>query len=304
MGLAVRVSELALATRHGVVLLADSPRQAREYPPEAPGGYDALYLPRVMYRTCDLLVHDVAFGEDNCLWIVNTRFSCLATLSRRFSFEPRWHPPFITELTPEDRCHLNGIVLQAGQPKFVTALGETDAPGAWRANKATGGVLIDVPSNETVLRGLCMPHSPRWHDGMLWFLDSGKGQLCVIQPGDSNATVVTELPGYLRGLCFAGMYALIGLSLIREKHTFGGLPIGEDNERLRCGVAVVDLRTGQMCGFLEFASGCEEIYEVQFLPSVRCGMILNLEDPVSGQAITAPQFAYWMRLRDPEETMT
>lgn len=293
MGLASCANQLALATRQGVVLLADSPQQAAEY---RPGSYDTLYLPRASYYTCDLLIHDVAYGEDDQLWIVNTRFSCLATLSRTFSFEPRWQPLFISELAPEDRCHLNGVAMDAGQPKFVTALGETNEPDGWRASKGTGGVVIDVQSGETVLQGLCMPHSPRWHDGMLWFLDSGKGNLCVVQPGHSQVTVVCTLPGYLRGLCFVGMYALIGLSLIREKHTFGGVPIGEDTN-LHCGVAVVDLRTGKMCGLLNFTSGCEEIYEVQFLPNVRRCMILNTEDPVTRQAISAPGFAYWMRPR-------
>jgi uncharacterized protein (TIGR03032 family) len=254
MGLAVRDNEMALVTRDSVVLLADSPHQAAEYPPGQPAGYDSLYLPRASYYTCPLQIHDVAFGAGDELWIVNTRFSCLATLSRRHSFQPRWQPPFITELVPEDRCHLNGVAMDAGQPKFVSALGETNTAEGWRANKAGGGVLIDVATGETVVRDLCMPHSPRWHDGMLWFLDSGRGQLCVLQPGDTKPTVVCTLPGYARGLCFVGMHALIGLSLIRETNTFGGMPIGEDNAQLHCAVAVVDLTTGQMTGMMKCSS--------------------------------------------------
>ncbi len=297
MGMALQADQLAVVTRQGVVLLANSPHQARTYPPDKPAGYDALFLPRAVYRTCDLLIHDVAFGSGDELWVVNTRFSCLATLSRRFSFQPQWQPPFIDQLAPEDRCHLNGLAMDSGKPKYVTALGETNDEKGWRPNKATGGVVIDVASGETFLRGLCMPHSPRWHDGMLWYLNSGQGQLCVVQPGQSKPTVVCTLPGYLRGLSFVGMHALIGMGLIREKHTFGGLPIGEDNTNLHCGVAVVDLTTGEMTGMLKFTSGCEEIYEVGFVPGVRRGMILNTKDPVSQQAITAPEFAYWMRKR-------
>src|SRR5205085_2915823 len=81
---------------------------------------------------------------------------------------PRWRPPFITALAAEDRCHLNGLGVVEGQPKYVTALGETDAAGGWRADKPQGGCLIDVPSGEVISRGLSMPHSPRWHDGRLW----------------------------------------------------------------------------------------------------------------------------------------
>jgi hypothetical protein len=34
-----------------------------------------------------------------------------------------------------------------GQPKYVTALGEPDAPQGWCANKAQGGCLIEVESS-------------------------------------------------------------------------------------------------------------------------------------------------------------
>lgn len=295
MGLATRQHEIAVVTRDSVVLLANSPLQAKEYPPDQPAGYDSLYLPRVTYYTCPLQCHDVAFGDDDELWIVNTRFSCLATLSRRFSFQPRWQPPFIEQLTPEDRCHLNGVAMDNGRPKFVSALGQSNTPEGWRSGRAGGGVIIDVASGETMLRGLCMPHSPRWHDGMLWFLDSGRGQLCVVQPGHSKPTTVCSLPGYTRGLSFVEMNAVIGMSLIRETSTFGGLPIGEDNSRLTCGIAVVDLATGQITGQLNFSSGFEEIYEVQFLPRVRRGMMLGLNNPESQHAIVAPEFGYWIR---------
>jgi uncharacterized protein (TIGR03032 family) len=188
--------------------------------------------------------------------------------------------------------------MAAGQPKFVSALGETNSAEGWRENKAGGGVLIDVATGETVVRDLCMPHSPRWHDGMLWFLDSGRGQLCVLQAGDTKPTVVCTLPGYARGLCFVGMHALVGLSLIRETNTFGGMPIGEGNTQLHCAVAVVDLRTGQMTGILKFTSAFEEIYDVQFLPGAQRCMLLRPDDPHSPHAISAPDFGYWMTPRD------
>ena len=43
------------------------------------------------------------------------------------------------------------------EPRYVTALGETDVAGGWREHKADGGVLIDVATNETLLSGLSMP---------------------------------------------------------------------------------------------------------------------------------------------------
>ncbi len=291
---------LGLVTRQSVMVLANSPSQAAEYPRECPAGHDALFLPRTCYWTSDLLIHDIAFAGDE-LWIVNTRFSCLATLSHRHSFVPRWQPPFISALTPEDRCHLNGLALDGGRARFVTALGRSDTAEGWRPTRTSGGVVIDVESGQIVLDGLCMPHSPRWHDGMLWYLDSGRGHLCVVQPGETRPTVVCGVLGYLRGLSFVGMHAVIGLSLIRESRTFGGLPIGESGEELHCGVAVVDLRTGRLTGIFDFTGGCEEIYDVRFLPGIRHPAILNANDPLCSQAITTPDFAYWMHSRTTAE---
>jgi uncharacterized protein (TIGR03032 family) len=291
---------MALATRHEVVLLANAPLLAHDYLETQPGRYDALYLPRAAYYTGDLNVHDVAYGKDGDteagLWVVNSRFSCLSSLSREHSFVPRWKPPFVSEIVPEDRCHLNGLAMVDGKPGYVTALGETDAVGGWRENKASGGVIVHVDTNQVVLRGLSMPHSPRWYDGRLWVLNSGAGELWVVDPRKGGHDVVCALPGYLRGLCFVGgAYAVVGLCQIREKHIFGGLPVQQRHPKLLCGVGVIDLRTGKQVAMLEFTSGCQELYDVQFLPGVRRPMILNLEREAARQAFTAPEFSYWLR---------
>jgi uncharacterized protein (TIGR03032 family) len=294
MGLDLDGPRMLLATHHQVIELANAPLLAYEFLEGQPGRYDALYLPRVTHDTGDLNVHDVAFGADG-LWLVNTRFSCLCGPSRDYSFIPRWRPPFLTEVVPEDRCHLNGLAMESGRPRFVTALGETDVVGGWRERKADGGVVIDVPSGEVVLRGLCMPHSPRLHDGSLWVLNSGRGELWRIDRESLRHEVVCTLPGYLRGLCFVGSVALVGLSTIREKHIFGGLAVQERSPRLHCGVAIVDVRTRRQLGLFEFTEGCTELFDVRFLPDVRRPMILSAEKEVTRQAVTTPEFAYWLR---------
>jgi uncharacterized protein (TIGR03032 family) len=98
----------------------------------------------------------------SCGW-VNTRFGCLCTLDAEHSFYPRWRPPFVTAYAPEDRCHLNGLAMVDGRPRYVTALGETDTAGGWRANKRNGGISMDIKTNAVLLHGLSMPHSPRWY---------------------------------------------------------------------------------------------------------------------------------------------
>ena len=217
--------------------------------------------------TGDIRVHDLAFAGGE-LWLVNTRFSCLATLDDTFSFVPRWRPPFVSALAPEDRCHLNGVAIVDDAPRFVTALGTTDEPGGWRANKNEGGVLLDVDSGEIVVSGLCMPHSPRWHEDRLWILESGRGALGVVDLDDGTVETVAQLPGFTRGLAFAGPFAFVGLSQVRE-HIFEGLPLTEEGVARTSGVWVVDTRNGEVAAFLRFEGNVREVYEVAVLEGIR-----------------------------------
>jgi uncharacterized protein (TIGR03032 family) len=295
LGMVVQDGRLVLATRDDVWVFANAPGLAPGYPGQEPGRYDALYLPRTTYHTGDLHTHDLGLSPNGDIIIVACRFSCLARLSGDFSFVPVWKPPFISDLVPEDRCHLNGLAMRDARPRYVTALGTTDTAGAWRERKATGGVVLDVETNEILLDGLSMPHSPRWHQDRLWLLNSGEGQLLTLDPSTKRTEVVCELPGYLRGLCFVGGHAIIGLCKIREKHIFGGLPVQQRNDKLRCGLAVVDLQSGQEVAMFEFTGGCEEIYDIQFLPGIYRPTILNLDRPVVRDALTNPESSFWLR---------
>lgn len=292
MGMDISGRKLVLATRNNITVHANDPVLAMNY--RQPGQYDALYLPKVSWHTGDLNVHDVAFaGED--IWLVNTRFSCLSLLSEEYTFIPKWRPAFVSDTVPEDRCHLNGLAIVEGRPHYVTCLGETDAPGGWRDNKASGGVIIDIDSDEIILRGLAMPHSPRYFSGQLYVLNSGAGQLLRVNVDDGSHDVVCELQGYLRGLSFIDHFAIVGLCKIRESNIFGGMPVQDRFDELICGVAVVDLKTGQQVGIFEFTSGCEEIFDIRFLQGTMRPNIFNTEKPETLQAFNAPEFSYWLR---------
>lgn len=296
MGFDLKDGQLALAGRRDITLFHNCPVLARHYKHDQPGRYDALWLPRTVYRTGELHAHDVSFAGDGTLWFVNTRFSCLATVSDRFNFKPLWRPAFVSDYAAEDRCHLNGLCMKDGEPAYVTALGTTDRAGGWRDNKATGGVVIDVKTNDIVLDGLAMPHSPRWHDGKLWLVNSGAGQLLCVDPASGQAEVVAEFPGYLRGLTFVGSTALVGLCKAREDKIFGGMPIDARRDELRCGVALLDLATRRQTGFFEFIDGCTELYDLRFLPGIRRPNILAVGAEASEQAMTGePDVYYWLR---------
>ena len=262
MGMARDGSLLAIGTGQGVWVYQNQPAVTAKLEPK--GVHDACYLPRTQHITGDIRIHDVAFSGGD-LWIVNTRFSCLSTLDGVHSFVPRWRPPFISGLSPEDRCHLNGIALIDGEVRLASALGTTDTAGGWREHKADGGVLMEVPSGEFVARGLSMPHSPRVHRGKLWILESGHGSLATVDLDTGDVETVAHLPGFTRGLAFSGPYAFIGLSQVRE-HLFGGLPLTEHLTQRVCGVWVVDTRSGEIVAFLRFEGQVQEIYDIQLMP--------------------------------------
>lgn len=288
MGLAVKPDAIAVAARAQVWSLPTAPELAAHVEPA--GRFDACFLTRSSHYTGEVQAHELAWAGDE-LWLVNTAFGCLCTLDGKHSFVPRWRPPFLTALAAEDRCHLNGVAVADGAPRYVTALAETDTAQGWRANKATSGCLIDVASGQTVARGFAMPHSPRVHRGRIWILHSGAGQLVLVDPRNGKAETVAELPGYTRGLAFYDGFAFVGLSKIRETSTFGGMPIAERRPELKCGIGVVDLGTGRLIAHLEFVTGVEEIFDVQVVPGSRCPALSGPYASLDGAAPiwTVPQ---------------
>jgi len=190
------------------------------------------------------------------------------------SFVPRWRPPFVTALAPEDRCHLNGLGLVPDDHgrlavRYVTALAATDTPQGWRAHKKDGGVVVEVSTGRILARGLSMPHSPRWLRDRLWLLESGKGGLGFLEPS-GRYECLAELPGFTRGLDFHGHLAFVGLSQVRESAVFSGIPIAERALAERnCGVWVVDVRSGKTVAFLRFEDAVQEVFAVAVLPGLR-----------------------------------
>ncbi len=226
------------------------------------------------------------------LWFVNTRFSCLCTRSAEHSFSPQWRPSFISAYAPQDRCHLNGLGMVDGRPKYVTALGESDEPAGWRDNKKSGGILMDVPSGEIIARGLSMPHSPRFYNGQLWVLNSGEGGIGIVDPATGKYEQVAELPGFTRGLSFYGRYAFIGLSQVRESAIFSGIRIAERPEEERwSGVAVVDITTGQTVAWLRFEDAVQEVFAVGILPGRVWPDLINDDPELLGSTWVLPDEA-------------
>ena len=253
-------------------------------------GYDRLYVPQIGYTTGDLDIHDIALNSEGKVIFVNTLFSCLATVSQQHSFIPLWQPAFISKLAAEDRCHLNGLAMENGHPRYVTAMAQTDVADGWRDRRRDGGCIIDVANNEVIVSGLSMPHSPRVYKNRLWVLNSGTGYWGTVDLKQNKFEPLTFCPGYLRGMAFIDRFAIVGLSKPRENKTFSGLPLDDNlqakNAEARCGLMVIDINTGDIVHWLRITGIIQELYDVAVLPGVERPMALGFKSEEIRRTIT------------------
>lgn len=277
--------DLAVASRTAIVRYRDvlTPGQRINHI------FDACYVPRTQHLTGELDAHDLAIDGDGRVVFVNTRFNCLATLSDTHSFAEIWRPHFISALVDEDRCHLNGLAMADGRPAFVTAVSRSDTIDGWRDRRADGGVVIDVETDEVICTGLSMPHSPRVHNGELWLLNSGTGELGVVGY-DGQFEPRVFCPGFVRGLAFHGDLAFVGLSKPRYQR-FEGLALearleAADSEPW-CGIQVIDLTRGTCVDWFRIDGLVTELYDVAVVAGRTCPMTVSLSSPEASSFITS-----------------
>ena len=126
-----------------------------------------------------------------------------------------------------------------------------------------------------------MPHSPRLYRGRVWLLNSGAGMVGSVDPAGGSFEPLTICPGYLRGLALWGDYAVVGLSQPRQDKTFGGLAFDDELARrgavARCGLQVIELRSGDVAHWLRIEGMVREQYDVVVLPGVSRPMALGFK---------------------------
>lgn len=234
-------------------------------------GFDAVYAPRFSWITGDLDIHTIikAAGHEDPLF-VNTLFSCIARPSQKDSFVPLWQPPFISKLAPEDRCHLNGLTLRQGVPRYVSAVSRTDSYEAWRDHRKDGGIVMDIQNNDVICEGLSMPHNPHWHNDNLYLLQAGTGEFGIVDLEHGGFVPKLFIPGYLRGLEVIENYAILGVSQPRHNKTFSGLELDDNLEQHGmdpvCGLVIIDLIENRIIHGLWFEGIISEVYDVAVLP--------------------------------------
>jgi len=291
MGIALKGNKLAVACMHDTFILAHDPRLAPHYPRQ-PGVYDTMFMPHRHYYSGTVHMHDIGWCDNGDLIGVNTLFSCLCRINGDHSFEPVWQPPFITQLAPEDRCHLNGMAMVNGKPKYVTAFGATNEKDTWRKNKYKAGIIIDVDSGEIVAEGLPMPHTPRVFDGELYVLFSANGELARVDVNTGTYEVVKKFDGYVRGMDKIGDYLFVCMSRIRQTHTFNDSEYAKRRD-YQAGFEMIHLPTGGTISHLKFLRSCDEIYDICVLPGLKRPGMVGIMDGNYRMALTLPDAVFW-----------
>lgn len=256
--------------------------------------YDRVFIPQSSFVTGDLDIHDIAVDDQGRVIFVNTLFSCLATVSHTHSFSPMWVPPFISKLSAEDRCHLNGMAMVNNKPGYVSTVSQSDMADSWRDHRLEGGCILEVSSGEIVCQGLSMPHSPRFYNNRLWVLNSGYGEFGYVDLNRGKFNPISFCPGYLRGLAFHNHYAIAGLSQPRHNQSFSGLPLDKILEKKqatpRCGLYIIDLNTGDIVHWLKIEGIVTELYDVAVLPNIKCPMAIGIVKDEIRRIISCDEF--------------
>ncbi len=242
--------------------------------------FDASYIPKWLDNISDIDCHDIVEDENNNVFFVSAQFGCVCQRSDTHSFKVYWQPPWISKVAAEDRCHLNGLCLRDGVPRYVTAIAQTDVRSGWRENRESSGLVYDIIDNSIVCDNLSMPHSPRWYNNQLWILESGTGYFGRITDNVFKKEVFIQ--GFLRGLSFIGKYALIGSSLDRHEKVFQDIQLGKNLKdkqiSAKCGVFIVNLDTMDVVHNLIIDNPIKEIYDVVALKGITRPVLESIND--------------------------
>lgn len=257
---------------------------------------DACFISRSVHYSGMINIHDIDWGDEG-LWVVNSSFSCLCTIEPDHSFIPRWKPHFISELKPEDRCHLNGMTLKDGKPAYVTTFSQEDKAGMWRTKDGKfNGTLIAVASNEILLDGLAMPHSPRWYNDKVYFCNSGHGHICSYEPDTKTSEILAGVPGFTRGMDFYGPIMFVGLSKVREGDVTRPAPLAQKYDETFSGIWLMNINDESIIAssgknnaatpentreiaHLKFTGNVDQIYDIAVIPNCNYPEIIEPSHP-------------------------
>ena len=124
-------------------------------------------------------VEDLTFAGPRIL-LATAGLGCVE-LADDHRLRPIWRPPAGQRLT--------GVAIVGDHLAYATV----DA-----------GCVVDIASGEIVAGDLSDPCAPRWHEGQLWLLESGRRRLCEIEIATGARRAAAELPGVPNGARLGG----------------------------------------------------------------------------------------------------
>ena len=292
MGIAIEENRIAVASLDEISFFTFNDHVIQSIQPNHEN-LDRMYLYRASYNTSSLDIHDIDFDQTG-LWGVNTLFSCLCKFTLAYNFSPRWKPHFITEVTPEDRCHLNGLALENGSPKYVSALSSTNVKGGWRKDIMNTGIIMDVEKNEILCNGLGMPHSPRIINGELYFLESARGKLFKWNTEKKQKELIYNFNRFVRGIKHYKGVLFIAFSKIRKtSESFQKVAVKENSKN--AGFIIFDLRTRTPFGELLYEDTIDEIYDINIIDGAKKPGIITKLNKKHKNIIVTPKGVFWRK---------
>lgn len=292
-GIAKKGDLLAIAGDNGVVVFRYDSRLSH---PQNSEVYRSVFYPVRDFKTYHLNLHDLAFTTQGLVGVC-TGQNCLGQIDNAeyLQFRSIWQPNFIGDVSFTDCCHLNGMATdEQGQIRYVTAFSQSNSNESWRQDVGLGtGLVIDVRTQAHVATGLSMPHSPRWYQGRLYYLNSAAEQLCCFDPVTGLSKVLLQAEGFLRGMDFYQHYAFIGVSRLRKTSSFGFLPIAK--RVIKPGFIIVDLLKQEIVGDVLLPDGVDEVFDLKVLTEPGPANLYDPDRPDAVQACIADQGAVWFK---------
>lgn len=292
-GIAKSGALLAIAGDNGVIVFRHEPRLTH---PQNSELYRSIFYPIREFKTHHLDLHDLAFTQQGLVGVC-TGQNCLGQIDNAdyLQFRSVWQPNFIGDFSFADCCHLNGMATdEQGLVRYVTAFSQSSSSESWRQDVGLGtGLVIDVHTQAHVATGLSMPHSPRWYQGRLYYLNSATEELCCFDPATGHNQLLLKAEGFLRGMDFYDRYAFIGVSRLRKTSSFGFLPIAK--RVIKPGFVIVDLVKQKIVGDVMLPDGVDEVFDLKVLVESGPVSLYDPDRPDALQACIMEQGAVWYR---------
>ena len=233
-------------------------------------GAHAVATPRkARYYPGRLYLHDLAFVGDR---LYGNAVGCNSVVLLRddATWEHAWWPRAVEQGKDRafERNHLQMNSIAAGsdlESSFFSASAErigARKPGHKNFPVDRRGVIFSGRTREPIVRGLTRPHSARLHWDALWVDNSGYGEVGRVENGVFEP--VTKLPGWTRGLGFAGDVAFVGISRVLPR--FSQYAPGLDQRKSQCGIHAIDMNTGSTLASLTWPEG-NQIFAIESVPA-------------------------------------